>query len=145
MSEDEQALQVVVFTLAGELYGLAIEKVDKIIRYVTPRGLPSSQAWIRGVINLRGRIIPIYDLASRLGVVSEVGEQTKIVIVEAASQTVGLIVDAVEEVLTVEHGRLEKVPIADSNLIESVVKLNDTLVVLLSPNTVFGEIVANAA
>jgi purine-binding chemotaxis protein CheW len=66
--------------------------------------------WARGVINLRGRIVPIYDLAARLDVPSSIGEHTRIVIVETNSQTIGLIVDRVEEVVAVELDQFESVP-----------------------------------
>jgi purine-binding chemotaxis protein CheW len=65
------------------------------------------------VISLRGRTIPAHDLASRLGLSTELTDHTKIVIVETAEQTVGAIVDAVDEVLTVEADELEEIPSAD--------------------------------
>ena len=73
----------------------------------------------------------------RLGVSSEVGEHSKIVIVETEEQTVGVIVDAVDEVLTVEDDQLEEIPGADTTLMDSIAKLDDRLVVLLNPNTTF--------
>ena len=97
------------------------------------------------MISLRGRIVPVYDLAARLGVSSELSEQTKIVIVESDSETAGVIVDDVEEVLTIEDGQVEEVPGADSTLIESIAKVGDRLVVLLKPSTIFGGVGAIAA
>ena len=88
------------------------------------------------MISLRGRIVPVYDLASRLGVSTELTDHTKIVIVETAEQTVGVIVDAVGEVLTVEADELE-IPGADTTLMDSIAKLGDRLVVLLKPSTIF--------
>jgi purine-binding chemotaxis protein CheW len=87
----------------------------------------------------------VYDLAARLGVVSELTEQTKIVIVETETDTAGVIVDDVEEVLTVEDGQIEEVPGADSSLIESIAKVGERLVVLLKPATIFGTGLAAAA
>jgi purine-binding chemotaxis protein CheW len=148
MSDDNQARQLVVFTLGAEQYALPIEQVHEIIRYDEPRSVASPISWVRGVISLRGRIVPVYDLASRLGLVSELTEATKIVIVESADETVGVIVDEVEEVLTVEESDFEEVPGADSELIEAIAKLGDRLVVLLKPSTIFqglGDLVAQAA
>jgi purine-binding chemotaxis protein CheW len=137
MADETQARQLVVFTLGAEQYALPIEQVHEIIRYDEPRSVASPVAWVRGVISLRGRIVPVYDLAARLGLNSELTDQTKIVIVEAGSETAGVVVDEVDEVLTVESGDFEEVPGSDSELIEAIAKLGDRLVVLLKPSTIF--------
>ena len=110
MSDENHARQLVVFTLGAEQYALPIEQVHEIIRYDEPRSVASPIQWVRGVISLRGRIVPVYDLAARLGLGSELSDQTKIVIVEAGDETAGVIVDEVEEVLTVEDARLRGGP-----------------------------------
>jgi purine-binding chemotaxis protein CheW len=137
MSQQTHARQLVVFTIGSEQYALPIEQVHEIIRYYEPRTVASRIEWVRGVISLRGRIVPVYDLASRLGLVSELTDQTKIVIVEYGTETAGVIVDDVEEVLTVENEQFEDVPGADAELIESIAKIGDRLVVLLKPTTIF--------
>ncbi len=137
MSEQTDARQLVVFTLGAEQYALPIQQVHEIIRYAQPRSVASTVDWVRGVISLRGRIVPVYDLAARLGVSSELSEQTKIVIVETESETAGVIVDDVEEVLTIEDQQIEEVPGADSTLIESIAKIGERLVVLLKPSMLF--------
>lgn len=137
MADETHARQLVVFTLGAEQYALPIEQVHEIIRYDEPRSVASPIAWVRGVISLRGRIVPVYDLAARLGIASELSDQTKIVIVEAGSETAGVVVDEVDEVLTVEDGDFEEVPGADSELIDAIAKLGDRLVVLLKPSTIF--------
>jgi purine-binding chemotaxis protein CheW len=137
MSEATNTRQIVVFTLGAEHYALPIQQVHEIIRYTEPRSVASRADWVRGVISLRGRIVPVYDLAARLGVSSELSDQSKIVIVETESETAGVIVDAVEEVLTVEDEQIEEIPGADSTLIDSIAKIGDRLVVLLKPTTIF--------
>ncbi len=137
MSEQTNPRQLVVFTLGTEHYALPIQQVHEIIRYAEPRSVASREDWVRGVISLRGRIVPVYDLAARLGVPSEVSEHTKIVIVEAGSETAGVIVDGVEEVLTVSDDQIEEVPSADTALIECVAKVGDRLIVLLKPSMIF--------
>ena len=137
MSEETDARQLVVFTLGAEQYALPIQQVHEIIRYAQPRSVASTVDWVRGVISLRGRIVPVYDLAARLGVSSELSEQTKIVIVETESETAGVIVDDVEEVLTIEDHQIEEVPGADTTLIESIAKIGERLVVLLKPSMLF--------
>jgi purine-binding chemotaxis protein CheW len=137
MAEETHARQLVVFTLGAEQYALPIEQVHEIIRYYEPRSVASRIPWVKGVISLRGRIVPVYDLAARLGLNAELTEATKIVIVEADSEIAGVIVDEVEEVLTVDNQQFEEVPGADSELIESIAKIGDRLVVLLKPSTIF--------
>ena len=67
MSEEVITRQLVVFSLGEEEYALPIADVHEIIRYTEPRSVASSVNWVRGVISLRGKIVPVYDLASRLG------------------------------------------------------------------------------
>ena len=137
MSEESHARQLVVFTLGSEQYALPIEQVHEIIRYYEPRSVASPIQWVRGVISLRGKIVPVYDLASRLGLGSALSDQTKIVIVEAGSETAGVIVDDVDEVLTVQDAQIENVPGADANLIDSIAKIGQRLVVQLKPEAIF--------
>ena len=137
MSDQTDARQLVVFTLGAEQYALPIKQVQEIIRYKQPRSFTSTDYSVRGVINLRGRIIPVHDLAARLGVSTELTDHTMIMILEAAAQTVGVIVDAVDEVLTVKADQLEQLPNADTTLMDSIAKLGDRLVVLLDPSTLF--------
>ena len=86
MSEQANHQQLVVFSLGAEQYALPIGAVHEIIRYHrAPLGRLSDR-WVRGVIGLRGKIIPIYDLAARMGIASELTEQSKIVIVEAGAE-----------------------------------------------------------
>jgi purine-binding chemotaxis protein CheW len=137
MSTQANQRQLVVFTLGAEHYALPIQSVHEIIRYAEPRSVASRTDWVRGVISLRGRIVPVYDVAARLGIASEVSEHTKIVIVEAGAETAGVIVDSVEEVLTVGDDQIEDAPGADMSMIEAIVRIDDRLVVLLTLGTIF--------
>jgi purine-binding chemotaxis protein CheW len=138
MTDQTQERQLVVFTLGSEQYALPIQRVHEIIRYVTPRAVASRQDWVRGVINLRGRIIPIYDLAAHLGIHTTADAGSRIVILDTGSETLGVIVDGVDEVLTVSEEQLERVPTADTAAIDSIAKLGERLVVLLKPELLFG-------
>jgi purine-binding chemotaxis protein CheW len=139
MSEEVTTRQLVVFSLGEEEYALPIADVHEIIRYTEPRSVASSVDWVRGVISLRGKIVPVYDLASRLGCAGcEEVEERKIVIVEAATQLAGVVVDDVAEVITVDADQLERIPSADEAAIDAIVKLDDRLIVLLSPAGLFG-------
>jgi purine-binding chemotaxis protein CheW len=127
--------QLVVFSLGSEEYALPIGSVHEIIRFTEPRTVASDAAWIRGVIGLRGKIIPIYDLAARMQIAGS--EAGKIVIVESGTGQVGVMVDEVEEVLTVTSDQLEDVPTANSDSIEAIAKIDDRLVILLNPEGLF--------
>ena len=134
MSETQQ---LVIFSLAREEYALPITRVQEIIRYTEPRSVASRTRWIRGVINLRGNIVPVCDLAERLGLGLERPESAKIVIVETATDMAGVVVDDVEEVLTVDEAQLDAVPAAGSASIEAIAKIDDRLVILLDPEGIF--------
>ena len=131
--------QLVIFSLGGEEYALPISAVHEIIRYTEPRSVASASGNVRGVISLRGRIIPVIDLASSLGVAADAAtENAKIVIVEAASDKVGVIVDDVAEVVTITGEQIDPVPARDAT-IEAIAKIGDRLVGLLDPDGVFGD------
>ena len=135
-NQSSAAQQLVVFSLGSEEYALPIASVHEIIRYTEPRSVVSEAAWIRGVIGLRGKIVPIYDLASRLGLMVD-SQAGKIVIVETGAEQVGVMVDDVEEVLTVSRDQLEDVPSANMDSIDAVAKIGDRLVILLNPEGLF--------
>jgi purine-binding chemotaxis protein CheW len=139
MSEDAPTRQLVVFNLGEEEYALAISDVHEIIRYTEPRSVASSVGWIRGVISLRGKIVPVYDLAARLGNGSGLGAapHKKIVIVEADERMAGIVVDDVTEVLTVECDQVESVPSPGEASVEAIAKIDDRLIVLLRATGLF--------
>ncbi len=135
---DSISQQLVVFSLGAEEYALPIEAVHEIIRFTEPRSVASNAAWARGVIGLRGKIIPIFDLAARVGQLDPSGsEPGKIVIVDTGTEQVGVTVDEVEEVLTVTADQLEAVPTANAGFIEAIAKIGDRLVVVLNPEGLF--------
>ena len=131
------SIQLVVFSLGHEEYALPITQVQEIIRFTEPRAVASEAPWIRGVISLRGKIVPVCDLAAQLGLTTERAEKAKIVIVETAAGTAGVIVDEVEEVLTVESEQLDAVPGAGTDFIDAIAKIADRLVILLNPEGIF--------
>jgi purine-binding chemotaxis protein CheW len=126
--------QLVVFSLGKEEYALPITRVQEIIHYTEPRAVASSTPWIRGVISLRGNVIPVCDLAERLGLTTERGEEAKIILVEMPTGTAGVIVDDVHEVLTLDTEQLEHSSVAGVEIIEAIAKIDERLVVLLNPD-----------
>src|SRR3981081_3280250 len=112
MPEETLSRQLVVFSLGEEEYALPITEVHEIIRYTEPRSVASSDPSVRGVISLRGKIIPVYDLAPRRGLDHPASGEAKIVIVETAEDVAGVVVDDVEEVITVSGDQLDDAPTA---------------------------------
>jgi len=131
----DQELQLVIFRLAKEEYGLPITKVQEINRLVPITKLPQTPAFMEGIINLRGRIIPVVDLRKRFQLeVSDHNDDSRIIIVEVNGQTVGIIVDAVNEVVRLSSASVEPPPptfILDAKYIHGVGKLEDRLLILL--------------
>ncbi len=134
---DIPSKQLVVFSIGSEEYALPIGAVHEIIRFTEPRSVVSDVPWVRGVIGLRGKIIPIYDLAARIGLDAHDAEFGKIVIVETGTGQVGVMVDEVEEVLTTSSDQLAPVPTATTDSIDSIAKIDDRLVILLNPEGLF--------
>ncbi|HEU4976390.1 MAG TPA: chemotaxis protein CheW [Baekduia sp.] len=139
MSEETLSRQLVVFSLGEEEYALPITQVHEIIRYAEPRSVASSDPSVRGVISLRGKILPVYDLATRLGIDrAESVAEAKIVIVETADDMAGVVVDDVEEVITIDGEQLDEAPTAGGRGIDGIAKIGDRLVVLLDPEGIIG-------
>ncbi|MEM0492975.1 MAG: chemotaxis protein CheW [Candidatus Thermoplasmatota archaeon] len=118
--------QLVVFKLAGEEFGVNINKVKEIIRWENVTRIPNTAPYIKGVINLRGNIIVVNDLAMKLGLPSKpVDENTRILVVEVGDNTVGMIVDSATEVLRLDGKNIRDAPSMitsniDHNYIEGV-------------------------
>lgn len=139
-STSELGGQLVVFSLGDEEYALPIGKVQEIIRYTDPRDVHDGLGWIRGVISLRGEIIPVCDLAERLGIEHEHNGNSKIVIVDTEGGTSGVIVDDVNEVIAVAADQLEPVPTNGSELIRAIVKIDSRLIVLVDPDRILAAV-----
>src|SRR3954470_13599676 len=135
--------QLVVFQLGAELYGVEISRVHEIIRLQTVTRVPRAPAFVEGVINLRGKVIPVVDLRRRFGLPSaEHTRSTRIVVVEIGDQVVGIVVDGVSEVLRVNTATVEPpspvVAGIDSEYLHGIAKLTDRLVILLDLDRILG-------
>lgn len=112
---DAAPQQYLTFTLGGEMFAVAILNVKEIIEYGTITEIPMMPSFIRGVINLRGAVVPVIDLSCRFGnKATEVARRTCIVIIELSdgetSQDIGIMVDAVSEVLEIARSEIEPPP-----------------------------------
>jgi len=140
-----RAGKYLTFELKGEIYGLEILKVQEIIGLMNVTRVPKTPDFIRGVINLRGKVIPVVDLRLKFMMESkEDSERTCIIVVQfksaAAAMTMGIIVDEVKEVVNIENGQIEDTPSfgADTNtdFILGVGKVNQKVVMLLDVDKV---------
>ncbi len=132
----EDVYQLVTFTLGDEVYGIDILAVQEIIRMQNITEIPRTSDYVEGVINLRGKVIPVIDLRKRFNLlISEESKDTRIIVVEIENKIIGMIVDSVSKVLRLPSSYVEPPsPIVggvDSNYIKGVGKLNDMLVIIL--------------
>ncbi|OFX26325.1 MAG: chemotaxis protein CheW [Anaeromyxobacter sp. RBG_16_69_14] len=142
------------FKLADEIYGLEILKVREIIGLMDITRVPRSAAFIRGVINLRGKVIPVADLRLKFGMEAcQATDQTVIIVVQCTvgrrDLTMGIMVDQVLEVLSIEAGQIEPAPqLGDSSVeakfILGVGKAGERVIFLLDIGEVLGGEAASA-
>jgi purine-binding chemotaxis protein CheW len=137
-------LQLVTFKLGNEEFGVDILKVQEINRMMNITRIPNAPPFIEGVINLRGKIIPIVDLRKKLGFDNGNGESektTRIIVVELDGLVLGFIVDSVSEVLRIPENTIEPPPSivggVESDYIEGVGKLDNRLLILLELKKLF--------
>ena len=136
--------QLVVFDLASEAYGVDIGAVREIIRLQEITRVPSTPEFVEGIINLRGKVIPVVDLRRRFGL--PIGEQTKesrIVVVDIGGRDTGVMVDAVAEVLRIASSSVEPtssvITTSDSGYLLGIAKVEDRLIILLDLESVLSE------
>jgi purine-binding chemotaxis protein CheW len=140
--EKRSEYQLVVFNVGDEEFGVDISQVREIVRLLEITYMPKAPEFIEGVVNLRGQIVAIIDLAKRLGISSRPrGDTTRIIVIEIGENTVGMVVDSVFEVLRLSSEDIEEVPglietEVPEHYIRGVGKLKDRLLVLLDLNRV---------
>ncbi len=142
IKQDEQ--QLVVFDLADEGYGVDISAVREIIRLQEITQVPRTPEFVEGVINLRGKVIPVIDLRKRFWLTVEAESQdNRIVVVDIGDQDIGVVVDAVTEVLRIPTDSVEPpasvITTADSDYLLGIVKLDSRLIILLDLRKVLSE------
>ena len=133
---DSDELQLVSFNIGTEEFGVDILKVQEINRMVEITKVPQAPHYVEGVINLRGKVIPIVDLRKRFDLeIKEYDKNTRIVVVDIGGNIMGMIVDAVSEVLRLPASTIEPPPEIvtgiNSDYIKGVAKLDDRLLIFL--------------
>ncbi|MCK5329458.1 MAG: chemotaxis protein CheW [Candidatus Latescibacteria bacterium] len=132
-------LQLVSFRMGHEEFGVDILLVREINRMVEIAQVPKSPEYVEGIINLRGKVIPIVNLRLRMGLPEkENNKDTRIVVVELEDQLIGFVVDAVSEVLRIPRNITEPPPETatgiDAEFITGIAKMEDRLLILLNLN-----------
>ena len=129
--------QMVLFELGSETYGLDIATVHEIIRMQPITKVPKAPVYVEGVINLRGKVIPVIDIGKKFGFdKAERGKNNRIVVVYLQATTLGIIVDAVTEVIRIPNDSIE--PVSDivtsgnSEYLQGIAKMTDKMVILLA-------------
>ncbi len=128
--------QLVVFDLNEEAYGVDISQVREIIRMQEITRVPRAPEFIEGVINLRGKVIPVVDLRARFSMPgTERTDEHRIVVVDVDGQDIGMVVDAVTEVSRIPSDSIEPpssvITTDDSEYLTGIVKTDDKLIILL--------------
>jgi len=140
-SESEELFQLVSFKLGSEEFGVDILDVQEINRMNEITKVPQAPEYVEGVINLRGKVIPIVDLRRRVDMdIKEHDKDTRIVVVNIEKNTIGMIVDSVSEVLRIPKSSVEPPPSMisgfDTDYIKGVAKLEDRLLLFLDLNKI---------
>lgn len=138
-----QEEQYVTFTVGEEEYGVNILAVREIRGWTPESRLPNLPDYVRGVINLRGIIIPIFDLRARFGGgATQVTKRHVVVVLQVGARTRGILVDAISDILAVAHGEIKPPPDLDSGLVDSdfvsgLYANGDRMVTLLNVDLLF--------
>jgi len=144
VTELSGTMQLVSFHLADEVYGIEITKVREIILMCDITQVPQTPHYVKGLINLRSTVIPVIDLRLRFGLTdATVTADSRIMVVNVGSKTVGIVVDGVDEVLRVSNDQIAPAPPTVASVgneyLNGLVKLDDNLLILLDIDNLLGE------
>ena len=144
LSETTGSLQLVSFKLAEETYGIEITKIREIILLGEITQVPETPHYIKGLINLRSTVIPVIDLRCRFSLPEgDSTDESRIMVLNVGTRTIGIVVDAVSEVLRVANDQISAAPPTVASLgneyMSGLVKLEEQLLILLDVDQLFGE------
>ena len=140
-TEVTTSLQIVCFKIGSEEYGIDILQVQEILKIPKVTKLPKSSRHILGVIDLRGRVIPIIDLGKKFGIIADLSNSSRAIVVDIEGKQVGLAIDSVSHVIKVDSGDIEPPPPVVKGIsgkyIVGIAKLKTGFVVILDINQIF--------
>lgn len=144
-SDHGELIQLVSFSLDNEEYGVDVLKVREIIRMPNITRVPNTPHYVEGVINLRGKVIPIINMRRRFGLIEiEYDKQTRIMVMDVEGELMGFIVDAVSEVIRISSSEIQPSPAVvtsgiDQECIAGVINQTERLLVLLDLQKMFSQ------
>jgi len=138
----DAARQYITFTIDKEEYGTPILTVQEIRGWMKTTPLPNTPSYVKGVTNLRGNIVPVFDLRARFsGEMTEVSERHVVIMVQIGERTVGLLVDAISDILTIDESQIQPPPtgnlIVDTQYLDGLVATGERMVALVNINKLF--------
>lgn len=139
----EELIQLVSFKLDREEYGVEVLKVREIIRMTTITQMPNTPHYVEGIINLRGKVIPIVSLRKKFGLMDSSNDtHTRIMVMDMSGELMGFIVDSVSEVIRISAGEIQPAPSmvgsgVDQDSISGVINQAERLLVLLDLDNLF--------
>ncbi len=144
-AQEQERIQYIVVKFGDEQYGIDIKYIDNIVRMQRITRVPKVQSYIKGVINLRGEVIPVVSIRLKMGLFEdEITKKTRIIIIRLDNgEIIGMLVDEVKEVVTLDASQIEKIAYDSSdekaNYLSGVGKDKGELISLLDMNLVFAE------
>lgn len=134
--------QYITFTINEEEYGTPILTVQEIRGWMKTTPLPNTPEYVRGVTNLRGNIVPVFDMRTRFsGELTEVTQRHVVIIVELESRSIGLLVDSISDILTIDESQIQPAPTGnltvDTQYLDGLVTSDDRMVALININKLF--------
>ena len=138
------SMQLVSFKLGNEMYGIEITKIREIILMGEITQVPETPHYIKGLINLRSTVIPVIDLRARFSLPeSQLSDESRIMVLNVGSRTIGIVVDSVSEVLRISHDQISPAPPTIASLgkeyMAGLVRLEEELLMLLDIDQLFGD------
>ncbi|MGR3620857.1 chemotaxis protein CheW [Pseudophaeobacter sp.] len=136
-----QFSEFVSFTVAGQAFCLKITQIREIRRWSPVTILPHAPSDVLGVMNLRGAVIPIYDLSARFGLeTTEASERNVVIVVSAAGKPVGLLAESVSEIISINPEEIQETPPVDSRntmeYIQGIISHDDNMVRIINLDAV---------
>lgn len=145
-NQHDELIQLVSFMLENEEYGVEVLKVREIIRMPTITKMPNTPSYVEGIINLRGKVIPIISMRKRFGLIEgDICSQTRIMVMDVAGTLTGFIVDAVSEVIRIHSSEIQPPPSMvvsggiDQEFITGVFNHTERLLIIMDVDRMFTE------
>jgi purine-binding chemotaxis protein CheW len=142
--------ELIAFTIGDQEFCVEVMAVREIRGWTPATPMPLSPGYVRGVINLRGIVLPVMDMSSRLGMeATDPSQRHVIIVIQVGSQFVGLLVDAVSDILTIPVSDIQPAPDVskemDQDFIRGIIPIDGRMVCLIQLNALFGSIESEAA